>query len=102
MLMVTCPHFAEMARQLEGGYIRNWNDLYRAAGKIRGMAGISEDAWNVAQKALSPAITLIFDKHINGEVQSPGGYLRGMVLKAKAGELHLDRTCYGRMSGHRS
>ena len=107
MLMVTCPHFAEMARQLEGGYIRNWNDLHRAAGKIRGMAGISEDAWNVAQKALSPAvaaaaIALIFDKHTNGEVKSPGGYLRGMVLKAKAGEFHLDRSFYGRLSAHRS
>lgn len=107
MLMVTCPHFAELARQLEGGYIRDWNDLHRAAGKIRGMAGISEDAWNVAQKALSPAIAaaaiaLIFDKHTNGEVQSPGGYLRGMVLKAKEGELHLDRTFYGRLSGQRS
>lgn len=103
MLMVTCPHFAELARQLEGGYIRNWNDMHRAAGKIRGMAGISEDAWNVAQQALSPAIAaaaiaLIFDKHTNGEVRSPGGYLRGMVEKARVGELHLDRTFYGRLS----
>jgi len=41
MLMLTCPHFAELARGMEG-YIRNWNDLHRAAGKIRGMAGISD------------------------------------------------------------
>lgn len=102
MLMLTCPHFAELARGMEG-YIRNWNDLHRAAGKIRGMAGISEDAWNVSQKTLGPAvasaaIALIFDKHTTGEVKSPGGYLRGMVEKARAGELHLDRSFYGRMS----
>ncbi|MDA8586543.1 plasmid replication protein RepC [Rhodobacteraceae bacterium] len=104
MLMATCPHFAEMARDLGGGYIRDWNELHRAAGQIRGMAGISEDAWNLSQKTLGPAvaaaaIALIFDKHSTGEVKSPGGYLRGMVEKAKIGELHLDRSFYGRLSG---
>jgi replication initiation protein RepC len=103
MLMATCPHFAEMARAVGGGYIRDWNELHRAAGQIRGMAGISEDAWNLSQKALGPvvasaAIALIFDKHTTGEVKSPGGYLRGMVEKARAGELHLDRSFYGRLS----
>ena len=103
MLMATCPHFAEIARDLGGGFIRNWNDLHRAAGQIRGMAGISEDAWNLSQKTLGPAvaaaaIALIFDKHTTGEVKSPGGYLRGMVEKAKVGELHLDRSFYGRLS----
>ena len=57
----------------------------------------------MSQKTLGPAvasaaIALIFDKHTNGEVKSPGGYLRGMVEKARAGELHLDRSFYGRMS----
>lgn len=89
-------------RQLQG-YIKDWNDLHRAAGKIRGMAGISENAWNVSQKALGPdvasaAIALIFDKHSTGEVTSPGGYLRGMIEKARAGELHLERSFYGRLS----
>jgi replication initiation protein RepC len=102
MLMLTCPHFAEMARGFEGN-ISNWDGLHRAAGKIRGMAGISENAWNVSQRALGPAaasaaIALIFDKHSTGEVTSPGGYLRGMVEKARAGELHLDRSFYGRLS----
>lgn len=107
MLMVACPHFAETARNLEGGYIRNWNDMHRAAGKIRGMAGISEDAWNVAQQTLGPpiaaaAIALVFDKYNTGEVKSPGGYLRGIVQKARAGELHLDRTFQGRLSETRA
>ncbi|NSX57013.1 plasmid replication protein RepC [Parasulfitobacter algicola] len=101
-LMATCPEFGEMARELEG-YIRDWNGVHRAAGKIRPMVGISEHAWNVAQKALgaevaAAAIALIYDKHAAGEVNSPGGYLRGMVQKAQDGELHLDRSFYGRLS----
>jgi len=102
MLMLTCPQFAEMARGMEG-YIRDWNGIHRAAGKIRPMVGISENAWNVAQQALGPAVAaaalaLIYDKHATGEVSSPGGYLRGMVEKGLAGELHLDRSFYGRLS----
>jgi len=102
-VMAACPGFAEMARNLGGGYIRDWNEFHRAAGKIRPIAGISEDAWNIAQKVLGPwvaaaAIALIFDKHSSGEVSSPGGYLRGMVDKAKAGDLHLDRSFYGRIN----
>ncbi|MEP3295353.1 MAG: replication initiation protein RepC, partial [Pseudoruegeria sp.] len=44
------------------------------------------------------AVALIYDKHALGEVSSPGGYLRGMIQKAQAGELHLDRSFYGRLS----
>ena len=102
-LMQACPQFADMARSL-CGYLKNWDDVHRAAGQLRAVVGISEDAWNVAQRTLGPeiaaaAIALIYDKHATGEVSSPGGYLRGMVEKARAGELHLERSFYGRMSG---
>lgn len=102
MLMLACPHFAELARGIEG-YIRDWNGVHRAAGKIRPMVGISKSAWNVAQQTLGPvvaaaALALIYDKHAAGEVSSPGGYLRGMVEKGIAGELHLGRSFYGRLS----
>lgn len=102
MLMASCPHFAEMARGVHG-YLRNWSDVHRAAAQLRPMAGISEDAWNAAQKVMGPgiaaaAIALIFDKLTDGEVKSPGGYLRGMVEKAQVGDLHLDRSIHGRLS----
>lgn len=101
-VMQACPKFAEMAHDM-GGYLRDWNEFHRMAGQIRPMAGISEDAWNVSQRILGPhvaaaAIALIFDKYSSGEVSSPGGYLRGIVEKAKSGELHLARSFYGRMS----
>lgn len=103
MLMASCPHFAEMARGMNG-YLRDWNEVHRAAADLRPIVGISEDAWNVANKVLGPAgaaasIALILDKSTTGEVKSPGGYLRGLVARAQVGQLHLDRSFYGRMNG---
>ncbi|MEP6049230.1 MAG: plasmid replication protein RepC, partial [Roseobacter sp.] len=103
MLMASCPHFADMARGTQG-YMKDWADVHRAATTLRPMVGISEDAWNAANKVLGPAqaaasIALILDKSSDGEVKSPGGYLRGLIEKAQLGELHLDRSFYGRLSG---
>lgn len=102
-VMQACPGFTQMARDL-GGYIENWSEMHRVAGQVRPMVGVSEHAWAVAQERLGPqaaaaAMALIFEKFSDGEVASPGGYLRGMVEKAGAGELHLERSFYGRLSG---
>jgi replication initiation protein RepC len=102
-VMQACPEFASWARNL-GGYLKDWGDLHRVAGQLRPMISVSEHAWNVAQDRLGPqiataALVLTFDKYCAGEVASPGGYLRGMVEKAEAGELHLERSFYGRLSG---
>lgn len=103
MVMQACPEFASWAHNM-GGYLKDWGDLHRVAGQLRPMIGVSEHAWNLAQDRLGPqiataALVLTFDKHCAGEVASPGGYLRGMVEKAGAGELHLERSFYGRLSG---
>ncbi len=101
-VMQACPEFASWARNM-GGYLRDWSDVHRVIGQLRPMIGVSENAWNDAQERLGPqmataALVLVFDKHSAGEVASPGGYLRGMVEKAGAGELHLERSFYGRLS----
>jgi len=102
-VMQACPEFATWARTM-GGYLKDWGDLHRVVGQLRPMIGVSEHAWNHAQERLGPqmataALVLVFDKHSAGEVASPGGYLRGMVEKAGAGKLHLERSFYGRLSG---
>jgi len=102
-IMQACPEFASWARNM-GGFLKDWGDLHRVAGQLRPMIGVSEHAWNVAQDRLgkqvaTAAFALVFEKHSAGEVASPGGYLRGMVEKAGAGELHLERSFYGRLSG---
>ncbi len=101
-VMQACPEFASWAHTM-GGFLKDWGDLHRVAGQLRPMIGVSEHAWNLAQDRLGPqiataALVLTFDKHCAGEVASPGGYLRGMVEKAGAGELHLERSFYGRLS----
>ena len=102
-VMQVCPEFASWARNM-GGFVKDWGDLHRIAGQLRPMIGVSEHAWNVAQDRLGPqiataALVLVFEKHSSGEVTSPGGYLRGMVEKASAGALNLERSFYGRLSG---
>ena len=102
-VMQACPEFASWARNM-GGYLKDWGDLHRVAGQLRPMIGVSEHAWNHAQVQLGPqiataALVLTFDKHCAGEAASPAGYLRGIVQKAGAGELHLERSFYGRLSG---
>ena len=102
-VMQACPEFGSWARNM-GGFLKDWGDLHRVAGQLRPMIGISEHAWNVAQDRLGPqiataALVLVFEKHSAGEVASPGGYLRGMVEKAGAGALNLERSFYGRLSG---
>jgi replication initiation protein RepC len=102
-VMQACPEFASWARNM-GGYLKDWGDLHRVAGQLRPMIGVSEHAWNIAQDRLglqiaTAALVLTFEKHCAGEVASPGGYLRGIVQKAGAGELHLERSFYGRLSG---
>ena len=103
VMMQACPEFASWARNM-GGYLKGWGDLHRVAGQLRPMIGISEHAWDVAQEQMgkqvaAAAFVLMFEKHSTGEVASPGGYLRGMVQKAGAGELYLERSFFGRLSG---
>ncbi|MDY6859931.1 MAG: replication initiation protein RepC, partial [Pseudomonadota bacterium] len=102
-ILQACPEFASWARNM-GGFVRDWGDLHRVAGQLSPMIGISALAWNITQDRMgkqlaTAAFALVFEKHSAGEVASPGGYLRGMVEKAGAGDLHLERSFYGRLSG---
>ncbi|MDW9359064.1 plasmid replication protein RepC [Sinorhizobium medicae] len=78
----------------------SWADLARAVPLMCRFAGISEDARARAveqmgeqQAAVAVAVTL--EKYDRQEVNSPGGYLRAMTDRARAGELHLARSVFG-------
>lgn len=99
-ILIACPAFTAMARGI-AGHIRDWRDLLAVADRIRPVIGISEDAWASAHRAMSReaaavALALITDKYSDGLVSSPGGYLRGLTLKATTGDLHLARSVFGR------
>ena len=100
-ILLACPEFATWGRDIGHG-IQDWSDLIRTSAVLRPMVGISEDAWHGARRDMgepvaAAALALVFEKVHSGEVRSPGGYLRGMVAKARAGELHLSRSFFGRL-----
>lgn len=102
MVMRACPEFACWARDL-GSFVHDWTTFHRIAGQIRPMIGVTEQAWNSAQRQMgkqkaSAALALVFEKFNAGEVSSPGGYLRGMIARDRVGELHLERSFYGRLN----
>ncbi len=101
-VMRACPEFTTWVRAI-GSYLKDWRDLHRAAGHLGPMIGLSDLTWKKAQEQLGPktaaaALVLTFDKHCAGEITSPNGYLRGMIRKAGAGELHLERSFHGRLA----
>lgn len=62
--------------------------------------GISNHAWGQAcvtlgRRGACAALTVIAHKSARHQISSPGGYLRKMVERHLAGELHLDRTLFG-------
>lgn len=75
-------------------------DLIKLADAVRPELGVSEPAWREARSVLGDhlaavALAVILQKHQAGQISKPGGYLRGITERHRAGELHLVRTLYG-------
>lgn len=78
------------------------SDFVDAAGAIRSDLGVSKSAWVDACRTLGPVgaaicVLVIDQKYYDGEktIQNPGGYLRGMVKKAREGKLNLHGAVFG-------
>jgi replication initiation protein RepC len=74
-----------------------WPDIIDAANWLRHDLGVSKPLWDDACLAMgrelaAVAIAIVSAKEAEHFRTTPGGYFHGMVAKAKAGELHLDRT----------
>jgi replication initiation protein RepC len=83
----------------------NWADLVEAADRLRQQLGISRPAWIDACQAMGryQAATAIAVIAAKGEtIRSPGGYLRGMIGRARNGELHLSNSLWGLTRRERS
>ncbi|EJF82490.1 plasmid replication protein RepC [Candidatus Bartonella washoeensis] len=75
------------------------NDLIGAMDFLPEMSGMSPSAVEEAKKTMglkkaALAIGIIIEKYYRHLVQSPGGYLRGMIAKENRGELYLERSFY--------
>lgn len=84
MILKACPDIAMYTR--DG--ISDWGDLITAAGVVRAALGVSPSAWEDAKQSMGDmdaAITVAAILQRAEEIKSPGGYLRGLTGKAKAG-----------------
>ena len=69
--------------------ISNWRDLISTAGLVSGMLGISPSAWREARDAMGEAGAAVVIAGILQRaeaIKSPGGYLRGLTERSRAGE----------------
>jgi replication initiation protein RepC len=76
-----------------------WPDIIDAADWLRHDLGVSKSLWGDACLAMgrelaAVALAIVSTKDPEHFRTSPGGYFHGMVAKAKAGELHLERTVW--------
>ena len=88
MVLDACPDIADYAR--DG--IRSWRDLSDVADLVRSMLGISPSAWREAQDVMGPeaaAATMAAILQRAEHIKSPGGYLRTLVERKRAGQYSL-------------
>jgi replication initiation protein RepC len=76
-----------------------WPELHDAADYLRNDLGVSKSLWGEAcvtmgRDLAAVAVAVVSTKDPEHFTTSPGGYFRGMVAKARAGELHLERTVW--------
>jgi replication initiation protein RepC len=77
----------------------SWPDIVDAADWLRHDLGVSKSLWGDAcltmgRELAAVALAIVSTKDEEHFRTSPGGYFHGMVAKAKAGELHLERTVW--------
>jgi replication initiation protein RepC len=76
-----------------------WPDIVDAADWLRHDLSVSKSLWGDAclvmgRELAAVALAIVSSKEAEHFRTSPGGYFHGMVAKAKAGELHLERTVW--------
>ena len=76
-----------------------WPEIVDAADWLRHDLGVSKSLWGEAcvtmgRDLAAVALAIVSTKDPEHFTASPGGYFHGMVAKAKAGELNLDRTVW--------
>ncbi|WP_398471581.1 plasmid replication protein RepC [Tardiphaga sp.] len=87
-VLKACPDIAMYARS----GISNWGDLVATASLVRSALGISPSAWEEAVEAMGEgdaSITIAAILQRSDEIKSPGGYLRGLTMKARAGQYSI-------------
>lgn len=87
-VLTACPAIKHYAQE----HLRGFDDLARLADRLRPMLGISPSAWDEACDVMSRPVAAVLLAAILERVESirsPGGYLRSLTEKARAGQFSL-------------
>ncbi|MFH1157935.1 MAG: plasmid replication protein RepC [Pseudomonadota bacterium] len=104
VLNAASPRFQEQLHRSYGNRPRalNWSDIIDAAYAVRIELGISKAAWadacqTLGQGGAAICVMVIDQKALDpaDPIRNPGGYLRGMVKKAREGKLNLHGSVFG-------
>lgn len=90
MVLEACPDILDYAGESTSAQpaIRDWASFLKTAALVRAMLGISPDAWRDAVETMgvvdaSVVVAAILQK--GDEIRFPGGYLRALTEKKRAG-----------------
>ncbi len=77
-----------------------WGLVIRDAERLIAQTAIPANVWHEAcrlmgQKGAAASVFATAHKHVRGDVDRPGAYLRGMNKNAASGKLNLGRTFHG-------
>ena len=77
----------------------SWPDIIEAADWLRHDLGVSKSLWGeacltIGRELAAVALAIVSAKAAEHFQTSPGGYFHGMIARAKAGQLHLERTVW--------
>lgn len=84
-----------------------WGELIGTAERLVDQTAIHRNVWHEAcrlmgQKGAAASVLATAHKHMRGDVDRPGAYLRGMNKHAASGLLNLGRTYHGLKDSARS
>ncbi|PJO48071.1 replication initiation protein [Ochrobactrum sp. MYb29] len=96
MVLRACPDIREYAAQ----GIACWRDLVDTTRGVASFLGISDSAYQdatsiVGRERISALIAWILQR--GGEIKSPGGYLRSLTAKIRAGETDVAKLLFGNL-----
>ncbi|WP_429932929.1 plasmid replication protein RepC [Agrobacterium vitis] len=89
MVVRACPQIGDYG---PAGTISSWHDLMGAAVIVRSTLGVSPSAYQEACEVLGPenaAVTIACILERAGHINSAGGYLRDLTVRAKRGKFSL-------------
>lgn len=102
VMAIASPLMAQMIVDEAGQGRANWSALDRAAATAAGYLGVNASLWSRMRAEIGPAAAalsiVIAERRItdpNNPVNSPGGFVRAMLNRAKTGDLHLHRSVFG-------